>query len=1106
MRNIFLNAASTALSLCLLLPGLARSEDIDIYAGVDGSGGKPNVLFFLDNTSNWSANNQAWSKAGVTAKCNSITDATKKSTCLGYVTQIFGDSASLVQGQVELRALKLVLNQLVCATGAKLNINAGLLMFNSQGAVDSNSIVGGLIRHRIAPLDSSYCATFVGDLDIIDSKVTASDFKVSSSAAYGDALFEAFKYFGGWTNPAGAATATAGGPTGATGFGPVRYSNPSSLEDPLAFTDASKTTYKSPLSDANVCGNNYIILIGNTWPNQEYETDQNGSPPKNLNLNTRLKDSVGPQIYPVPLPNSDKSDVRFADEWARFLYKTDVSPIDGQQNVKMFTVDVYNSKQDTKQSALLKSMADQSGPGGYFSVGGDLYGLIQAFTDILTQIASVDSVFASASLPVSVNAQGTFLNQVFMGVFRPDAAAQQRWMGNLKQYKFALSDNSLSLVDADGKQAVDSQNTGFLMPCARSFWTTDSNSYWQTITGFNQDSGCTTSGKPWSDSPDGPLVERGGAAQRLRALGYSSRNLKTCAATGCSNPLTDFNSTNVTISTADGTASATAVNWARGQNTGDGSIQASSGAVTYTDYGLGSSVTRPTVHGAVIHSRPLAVNYGTSSSNDVVVFYGADDGTLRAVNGNQGGTDGNELWAFIAPEHWGKLDRVRTNSPLVSYPNVSSTLSPTPAPKSYFFDGSIGGYQERSSTGVSKLWIYPTMRRGGSAVYAFNVTNKPSSTSQPRFMWRFSDADDVRMGQSWSTPTIIRVKGYAQPLVIFGAGYDACEDSEDPGTACATIAKGKGIVVADAESGKSSNFRFIGTTNGLDDSAGRFVADMASADINGDGYVDVFYAVDTRGNVWRINTSNPATFVGYASVNDWKVVKIATVSQWGGSLTERRKFMYAPSLVVLGTQITVLVGTGDREKPSANSNAAQVLNRFYGIRDDVTVVDQNSINVGIGYGLGTTAPSLTGFKDVTGASSLDPTVMASYKGWFLNLSSTTTPYEQVVTTPVTLAGVTYFNTYRAKSIAANMCRNLGTGYAYQVDFQTGTAPGDKSLTTPFLTEGIPPSPVGGLVEVDGKKVPFLIGGPGATPITPSKITPKVKPDRHPNYRYRRIDN
>ena len=85
-----------------------------------------------------------------------------------------------------------------------------------------------------------------------------------------------------------------------------------------------------------------------------------------------------------------------------------------------------------------------------------------------------------------------------------------------------------------------------------------------------------------------------------------------------------------------------------------------------------------------------------------------------------------ELWGFIAPEHWSALDRVRTNSPLIAYPSTPS-FTPAPQPKSYFFDGSIGGYQERTATSVNKLWIYPTMRRGGRSVYAFDVTNRPGA-------------------------------------------------------------------------------------------------------------------------------------------------------------------------------------------------------------------------------------------------------------------------------------------------------------------------------------------------------------------------------------------
>jgi len=1106
---------------CALLPALlaagpAAAEDIDLYAGSGGVVAAPNVLFFLDNSSNWSASSQAWSKSDVTAKCNATygtggpkADATKLSQCLQYTSDIFGSDSSLVQGQVELRALKLVLYDLVCGPTGNRRLNAGLMLFNPNGTPDSNSGVSGYIRKRVAPLDSSYCTELLADLTNIDSKITTPDFKGPSSAEYGAPLYEAFKYFGGYTSPAGAAARTAGSPTDRTHFGPQRYGNVSPLDDPLAFSDGGRTTYKSPLGD-NACGNNYIVLIGNTWPNQEYGTNVNATPNPTNTLLTRLGSDPGAQIYPTPLTNSDKSDVRYADEWAKFLYTADVSDAPEQQNIRMFTVDVYNRSADAKQGKLLTSMAATNGAtDGYFAVGGDVYALVQAFKDILSKIAAVNSVFASASLPVSVNAQGTFLNQVFMGVFRPDSNNYQRWSGNLKQYKFAVDGNTLYLADANGKPAVDSQNTGFIQDCATSFWTTDSGTYWQTINGA-QASGCTSaSTSAYSDSPDGPMVERGGAAQRLRILGYANRNIRTCKDMSCTEngnwSLRDFNTTNVTsIGTLNSTDTATLVNWARGQDTGDGSVN-TSGVITYTNATTG---TRSTVHGEVVHSRPLAINYGTSGSDDVVVYYGAGDGMLHALSGNQSGTTaGNELWAFIAPEHWSPLDRVRTNSPMVAYSNAnSSNVTPTPTRKTYFFDGSIGGYQERSVSTISKVWIFPVMRRGGNYVYGFDVTTKPGTSSQPSLLWKYGpDSGSTHfgtggnnMGQSWSTPIAIRVKGHAAPYVVFGAGYDNCEDDEDPNTACASVTKGRGIVVMNAHDGPSTagDFRFIDPGSG----AGRFVADMTAVDINGDGYVDVLYAVDTRGNIWRINTSDPsASYNGYASVNDWPVTLVASVGQWGASASERRKFMYAPSVVVLGSQATILVGTGDREKPSSSSNAAQVVNRFYGIRDKVT--QTASVTPIIGYG---SAPDH--LYNVTGVTGIDPITLAAYSGWYLNLSSTTTPYEQVVTAPLTIGGVTYFSTYQAKANAgSNTCNNLGTARAYQIDFQTGTAVAGLPLTQTFISQGIPPSPVGGVVTIDGVKTPFLIGGTAPTVLSPTKVVPKVKPNRKPVYRYQRID-
>jgi len=1111
-------AVSAALALAM---ASSRAEDIDLYVSASTAASAPNVLMVIDNSSNWSANDQAWSKETVKRKCGSDAD------CLRYVEQIFGSDATLTQGQVQAAALKLVLDELVCGPSSLgLKVKLGFMFLNEEGSFDINgtqadkSFISGYIRHRVTLLDSAQCDKVRTDLTAIRADINNPLFKGPSSTSYGHALFEAFKYYGGWTNPAGASSGTAGAPTGPSGFGPQRNSVKTGREDPLAFTDAGKSTYKSPIEDT--CGKSYIIFVGNTYPNQEPRTDQNKNPPTNDYLG-RL-DGTKAQIYSVP----NKADIRFADEWTRFLWNTDVNEVPGQQRIRTYTIDVFNpdaGKPDNatraKQAALLRSMASAGEPSfkdGYYGIGGDLKALIGAFRDLLTQVAAENSVFASASLPVSANAQGLYLNQVFIGMFRPDAGGHQRWTGNLKQYQFkqipsvttdGQTVNDLTLVDASGNPALDETTTGFLRQCARSFWTTDSGDYWNFVPGSDSSLCTPIVTSLWSDLPDGPIVERGGAAQRLRVAGHDSRNLRTCITDcGPGAATIPFDKDRVPPALSD-----ELVKWVRGENLGDGFLTDQGVASTATYPGLPiSATTRPTIHGGVIHSRPLVVNYGTTT-DDVVVFYGADDGVLRAVDGNTtGSTAGQELWGFIASEHYSKFVRLRSNSPKISYPGFAYT--PAPRPKDYFFDGSIGGYQERTAS-TNKVWLYASMRRGGRMVYAFNASQKPSRTSNPTLLWRFGCASDTecataaagetQIGQTWSTPQAIRVRigDQAVPLVTFGAGYDACEDQEATTDPCAAGSKGRGLFVLDAELGAaSSNYRHFlpSDLSGV----GRFVADVTALDINLDGYIDVLYSADTRGNLWRINTSNPSDgYKGYASVADWPMILVARLSDWTTSeQSNRRKFQYGASAVHLKDgQVIVQLGSGDREKPLQGSEAANVVNRFYGIRDNVTRTAQSDVTPVTHSGTG-----LAGLANVTGQDPVEPETTVGSGGWYFNLVTTSAPYEQVVTTPLTIGGVTYFSTYQANGTPKEgACYNLGTARAYRVNFQTGTKLPDAPLATEFLRGGFAPSPVAGIALVDGKKVPFIIGGQGASQVGVDKPVLNPKKKRTPVYRYQRID-
>jgi type IV pilus assembly protein PilY1 len=277
-----------------------------------------------------------------------------------------------------------------------------------------------------------------------------------------------------------------------------------------------------------------------------------------------------------------------------------------------------------------------------------------------------------------------------------------------------------------------------------------------------------------SNAPDGEIVEKGAVAQRLRAVsgasGATARTVYTESG-GILAALSTGNASIAALGVADATEQSALVNWVRGQNVDDEELKVKPADASFTK---GTDAMRPSVHGDVVHSRPLAIDYGDTI--DVVVFYGSNDGTLRAINGNKADTDGNELWSFVAPEHYGKFKRLRSNSPSVSFPGITGV--PAPTSKDYFFDGPIGVY----NNGGTK-WIYPTMRRGGSAVYAFDV----STPTSPALKWKRDAASTgfTNIGQTWSEPKVVKVTGYlgavsgvAEPVIIMGGGYDPCEDQD----------------------------------------------------------------------------------------------------------------------------------------------------------------------------------------------------------------------------------------------------------------------------------------------------------------------------------------
>ncbi len=113
-----------------------------------------------------------------------------------------------------------------------------------------------------------------------------------------------------------------------------------------------------------------------------------------------------------------------------------------------------------------------------------------------------------------------------------------------------------------------------------------------------------------------------------------------------------------------------------------------------------------------------------------MVFYGGNDGLLRAINGNRGDTlpadtqAGKELWSFVPPEFFGKIKRNYNNTVPVAFAGYNNADARA---KDYGMDGPVTAHIKDGTA-----YIYATMRRGGNAIYAFDV----SDASSPALMWK----------------------------------------------------------------------------------------------------------------------------------------------------------------------------------------------------------------------------------------------------------------------------------------------------------------------------------------------------------------------------------
>ncbi|GGI68889.1 pilus assembly protein [Shewanella gelidii] len=877
--------------------------------------------------------------------------------------------------------LEIAKNAVNSIFNSTLSVDFGLAVFNLDYPYEGDRD-GGRIVSGIRNMTQSAKESLLSTLDGLPA---------NTNTPLCETLFEAHQYFSG-------GTITYGHGDSDYNFGGGNKYNANN--PPYDSSIESNGKYTSPL---RVCPDGaYVVYITDGVPTVDSHANSA------IVALTAGADSEGDYTS----FSEGLSSASYLPALASYMYRNDiVSGVDSEgtdhfQNVRTFTIGFSEGAEDA--APLLKETAKR-GDGLYFPAK-DAAALEEALNDTLTSILAIDSSFTSPSIASNNFDRTQTFDAAYYAMFLPSKGP--RWSGNLKKLKVTSSGK---LVDADNKAAI-------------------------SATGNISDKTCTI----WSDcsaKPDGNKVVEGG----VNAMLANASKRKILVNSGGSGALEELNVSNIANGDLTFLASfmgipedeiASTVKWLYGFDVDNDR--------NFNPFNASSPQMRTDIMGDPLHSKPLALNFGSPSAPDVRILLGTNQGLVHMFQDH--GDTVSEPWAFLPYELLPNVAKLRNN--------VSNNGHSV-----YGMDASPVSYVESGESGITKAWVFMGMRRGGRAYYALDVT----SPDNPQLMWRISDenSDFSDLGQSWSKPVVTSIPGHEGPVLIFGGGYDVSYDS-----APSPLPAGRAVYIVDAATGQRLHvFNASGSGGtkipGLADSIPNSVAVL---DSNSDGKTDRIYATDVGGNIWRMDMPSE-------SQSDWSAYKLADL---GGTLADDRRFFSEPAVAqtvfsniseitttVNGETKTiktyqnvpydaVTVGSGNRPTPSAKDindmffviQDRNVITKTFGTTDDPI---PSTIQLGNLYDVTSTYPD----------NEAENIAFGQKRGWYYNF---TNEGEKSLSAPLIVAGKVYFTSYMPPSsnISETVCTISGQGRLYVFDLHKGT----RNYTHYFydLGERVPDTP------------------------------------------------
>lgn len=202
----------------------------------------------------------------------------------------------------------------------------------------------------------------------------------------------------------------------------------------------------------------------------------------------------------------------------------------------------------------------------------------------------------------------------------------------------------------------------------------------------------------------------------------------------------------------------------------------------------------------------------SNNSRTPVVYFGANDGMLHALNA----ATGEELFAYVPSAIYSDLSRLTSPDYNVAHRYLVDG-------NAYAGDAYIGG--------AWKTILLGTLGGGGKSIFALDITD-PTNFSKQNVLWEFSDPD---LGFVHGQAKIARLNDGSW-AAIFGNGYNSTSDQAY-------------LFIVDLKTGELIKKIPAGiqSQNGL--------STPALVDNDSDRIIDIVYAGDLQGNIWKFDLS-----------------------------------------------------------------------------------------------------------------------------------------------------------------------------------------------------------------------------------------------------------